>query len=117
MPVVEAQIASKIRDVQAGKLLHDKLFDQLKAKELELQFERASVAARYEVMDPPAAFELNLTTSTLKRAAVGSLGGVFLGILFALLHWFKTYVQKHRTLMRAPSSTRDIQVVRPESEH
>lgn len=107
MPEVEAELASKTREVEAARRLHGQLFDQLKAKELELQFERASVAARYEIIEPPSAFELDLTRSALKRAGVGAASGIALGILLALFHLLRTYVQR-----RSSSSITTTQAIR-----
>lgn len=96
MPEVEVEMAQQFRQLQGSKKLHEELHSQLKAKELEYQFERASVAARYEVMKPPEAFDLNYTQSTFKRAGAGFVMGALLGMMLALLHWLTVYARNRR---------------------
>jgi chromosome segregation ATPase len=101
MPEVEVEMAQKFRQLHGSKKLHEELHSQLKAKELEYQFERASVAARYEVMKPPEAFDLNYTRSTIKRAVAGFVFGAMLGIGLALLHWLRVYARNRRERLAA----------------
>jgi uncharacterized protein involved in exopolysaccharide biosynthesis len=98
---VEAEVGAKVREVENSKSLHDRLYEQLKAKELELQFERASVAARYEVISPPKAFPLNRTRSTILRGALGAVVGIFLGLMLAALHWLTNYARERRQTLAA----------------
>ncbi len=95
-PGVEEGESEKLRDVEASKRLHDKLHEQLKAKELELEFERASVAARYEVLEAPSSPGVNLVRTAVVRGTLGAFTGVFLGIFLAAFHWLRTYARQRR---------------------
>lgn len=97
MPSVEAEISRKLREVANSKSLNDRLYEQLKAKELELEFERASVEARYEIMVPPHAYPLNYTRSTLIRAVAGAVAGIIFGFIFAGIHWLYSYARNRQT--------------------
>ncbi len=108
MPAVEAEVSDKMRKVEGSEALHNRLYEQLKAKELELEFERASVAARYDVIQPPRAFPLNPTFSTVLRAGVGGFVGIFAGIFLSLGLWLKDYAQRRR-----PAASTDIVQVTP----
>jgi len=91
MPEVEAGYAELQRKLSASQSLHQRLHEQLKAKELQLEFERASVAARYEVMKQPHAVPVNLLSTAMKRGAAGLLAGIILGVGVALAHSLKVY--------------------------
>lgn len=101
MPEVEASVSDKLRLVEASKKLHDRLYEQLKAKELELEFERASVAARYDILEAPAALAVNPVRSAALRAGVGSIFGLALGLAIALLHWLKLYIEERNLRVRS----------------
>lgn len=91
MPEVEAGYSELQRKLTAAQALHAKLHDQLKAKELQLEFERTSVAARYEVMRQPRAIPVNRVMTSVKRGAVGLGAGLALGIALAALNWLRHY--------------------------
>jgi uncharacterized protein involved in exopolysaccharide biosynthesis len=97
MPEVEAGYAELMRKLEASQALHKKLHDQLKAKELQLEFERASVAARYEVMKQPRAFAVSRASTALKRGGLGIPVGLALGVLLAVLHWLRVYAVTRAT--------------------
>jgi hypothetical protein len=94
MPAVEAELGAKIRDVENSKSLHDRLYEQLKAKELELQFERASVEARYEVMSAPEAYKINRQVATGIRVAAGAVLGIIIALFVAALHWVMNFARE-----------------------
>lgn len=95
-PAVEAQMSQKVREVENSKSLHDRLYEQLRAKELELQFERASVEARYDVIKAPRAFPVNLPRSFLLRGVAGIVAGLMLALGIGLVHFATGFVQRHR---------------------
>ncbi len=96
MPKVEAEYADLLRRMDAAKALHGSLHERLKAKELQLDFERASVAARYEVMRQPHAFPVSKTGAALKRAGMGAGAGVALGIGASAAFWLFRYSRRRR---------------------
>lgn len=91
MPEVEAGYAELQRKLAASQNLHLKLHEQLNAKELQLDFERASVAARYEVMKQPRAFPVDRVQVATKYAAAGAVAGLLLGVALSLGHWLRAY--------------------------
>jgi hypothetical protein len=93
MPEVEARMSEQFRALEGNRLLHGKLHAQLKAKELEYEFERVSVAARYEVMQPPTAPPLDYQTSTLVRTVGGFAIGALFGVLLALFGRLVAYAR------------------------
>lgn len=96
LPEVEIKLEELMRNAAASKRLHDKLYEQLKAKELELQFERASVEARYEVSKPPTAFALKPKQIAAKRAVILALVGAMFGVGIALILWLRSYARERR---------------------
>jgi len=105
MPEVEAGYAELQRKLAASQALHQRLHEQLKAKELQLEFERASVAARYEVIRQPQAEPVDRMRVAGKRAGLGFGGGIVLGIGLALAHWLRVYATTRSAKRRATSPT------------
>jgi uncharacterized protein involved in exopolysaccharide biosynthesis len=83
MPEVEARHAELARSYEATKELHTKLFQQLKASEVQLELERASSAARYEIISPPRVQRPSLRKAIVLRAAIGMVVGICLAVLGA----------------------------------
>ncbi len=104
MPAVEAQFSSLSRTLNAEQSLHQHLHEQLKAKELKLEFERASVAGRYEVLEPPSATPPRPGRVIGLRAAGGALGGLVIALAAAGLHWLSHYAKKRGSLLPAAPS-------------
>ncbi len=101
MPKVEAEYAELQRRLEAARALHRSLHERLKAKELQLDFERASVAARYEVMRQPYASPVRKTRTAAMRAGMGAGAGIVLGVVLAALHWLVQYSRERRRLGQA----------------
>lgn len=105
MPGVEAEVSEKIRQVEVSKRLHDSLFEQLKAKELELELERNNVRARYEVIKPPRASAASPVATAMKRAFIGGVMGFILALFFAAAHWLYRYAKTRNQVVTAPRSS------------
>lgn len=91
LPAVEATYSELTRSLTAGQALHQHLHEQLKAKELKLDFDRASVAGRYEILDAPSAPPVSRTKTAAQRAGVGVALGLVLAIAAAALHMLLRY--------------------------
>lgn len=96
LPKVEEKLSGMTRAVEDGKRTHDRLYEQLKTKELALQLERANVAGRYEVIQRPHAFRLEPTKTRIKRGAMGAVAGILFGVILGILHWLKVYAAKRQ---------------------
>jgi hypothetical protein len=93
MPAVEAEFSELSRTLSASQNLHQHLYEQLKAKELKLEFDRASVAGRYEILEPLGVQPVAPATTAIKRAAAGTGAGLFLGALGGVMHLFLKYAR------------------------
>ncbi len=96
MPGVEADIGTLLRKAESAKAVHSRLHADLKKKELELQFERASVAARYQVIEAPSATVVPKSKAILKLGGIGFAAGIFLGAFLAIIHWLITYARTRK---------------------
>jgi uncharacterized protein involved in exopolysaccharide biosynthesis len=94
LPDVEARHSELGRTIEESKTLHAQLFEQLKAKELQLDFERASVKARYEIIEPTSVHSPSPAMSAATRSTLGAVAGGALGIALALLHWLIAYARR-----------------------
>jgi uncharacterized protein involved in exopolysaccharide biosynthesis len=110
MPEVEAQYAELTRSYTATKDLHSKLFDKLRTNQLQLELERASAVARYEVMSPPESSGVPLKGALKMRSMIG----FGLGLLVASLIVF--FVELRRRLRHASRSRFAIIPVRNRPE-
>lgn len=104
MPEVEADITRLLRQAAAAKEVHERLHLELKGKELELKFERASVAARYELMKPPHATQPPRLMAILKLSGLGAAAGLALGIFASVVHWVVRYAKKRKIRVSTPST-------------
>jgi uncharacterized protein involved in exopolysaccharide biosynthesis len=89
LPQLEAKYAELTRSYDATKSLHTRIFNQLKTTELQLELERASAAARYDIISPPHVGYSSPVKAVGKRAGMGGGAGLALGLLFAALHQLK----------------------------
>jgi pSer/pThr/pTyr-binding forkhead associated (FHA) protein/uncharacterized protein involved in exopolysaccharide biosynthesis len=93
LPAVEARYAELNRSYNGTKELHAKLFQQLKASEVQLELERASTAARYQITSPPEVKEASLKKAVALRSGIGAFSGILLALALAgaieLRHYIK----------------------------
>ena len=95
LPRLEADYSGLMRSYDATKDLHTRIFQQLKTTELQLELERASAVARYDIITPPALEFTSPVVGVLRRAVLLSFVGFALGLLFAALRQLKGYLDGH----------------------
>ncbi|HSC86081.1 MAG TPA: FHA domain-containing protein [Polyangiaceae bacterium] len=96
LPAVEAKFTALSDAMTQGQSLQQHLYEQLKAKELKLEFERASVAGRYEIVEPPSATPAKPVAVAAQRGAVAGLLGLVIAVVGSALHWLNTYAKGRR---------------------
>ncbi|HXS16273.1 MAG TPA: FHA domain-containing protein [Polyangiaceae bacterium] len=105
MPEVEAELTRLTRTQASAKEIHERLNFELKHKELQLQFERASVAARYEVIQVPHVTVPPRWGRAVKFGAMGTGAGLGIGVVWALVSWVITYARQRKVKVTPPVST------------
>lgn len=93
LPEVEARYAELTRTYAATKELHTKLFERYKAAELQLELERASAAARYEILAAPQVHKLSLRKITAMRVGTGAVLGFLLMLVIVMIAEARNYVR------------------------
>lgn len=83
LPALEATYAELTRSYDATKALHAKIFNQLKTTQLQLELERASAAARYDIISPPTLEFVSPFKTILRRAMMLGVVGFLLGLVVA----------------------------------
>lgn len=83
LPEVEARYAELTRSYDSTKAIRGKLFEQFKASELQVELERASAAARYEILAAPDIIDRSLRKSAAIRIAIGAFVGFVIALLIA----------------------------------
>jgi uncharacterized protein involved in exopolysaccharide biosynthesis len=83
LPELQSRYHDLSRDYEAKKKKHDTLVADLDAKRLQLEMERASGRAHYDVITPPTAEEPSLTGTMIKRAGMGGIVGLVLAVFAA----------------------------------
>jgi uncharacterized protein involved in exopolysaccharide biosynthesis len=92
LPEVEARYSELTRSYAATKDLHGRLFERFKASELQLELERASAAARYEIVTAPQLEMRSLRKTVLLRVLVGGVVGLIAAIGIGLVIEARRYV-------------------------
>src|SRR5690606_13134323 len=93
---VEARYAQLTRSYAASKDMHAKLFEQLRTSQLQLDLERTSAMARYEVLLPPESSGAPIRSALRKRTAVGVALGLMLGAVIAGARELSQFVKRRR---------------------
>jgi pSer/pThr/pTyr-binding forkhead associated (FHA) protein len=83
LPELQARYEDLSRDYEAKKKKHDTLVVELGAKKLQLEMERASGRAHYDIITPPTAEEPSITGTMIKRAGMGGVVGLILAVFAA----------------------------------
>jgi pSer/pThr/pTyr-binding forkhead associated (FHA) protein len=83
LPELQSRYHDLSRDYEAKKKKHDTLVADLDAKRLQLEMERASGRAHYDVITPPTAEEPSVTGTMIKRAGMGGVVGMVLAVFAA----------------------------------
>jgi uncharacterized protein involved in exopolysaccharide biosynthesis len=96
MPEVEEKYAQLTRSYNVSREQHAKLFERLKTAQLQLELERSSASARYEMVAPAESDGVPLRKALFKRTLIGAMLGLMLGLVLALVFELKNYL-KHRT--------------------
>jgi uncharacterized protein involved in exopolysaccharide biosynthesis len=83
MPEIEAQYARLNRSYESLQSLHRRMFERLRASELQLELEREAAKSRYDLIEPPHSSGVDLQRALLKRSGLGTAGGLVLAVLIA----------------------------------
>jgi uncharacterized protein involved in exopolysaccharide biosynthesis len=97
MPEVEARYAQLTRSYDSTREMHSKLFERLRSSQLQLELERSSANARYEVISPPESSGVPVRKALFQRAGLGIGGGIATGLMIGLVLELRRYVRRRRT--------------------
>jgi uncharacterized protein involved in exopolysaccharide biosynthesis len=85
LPRLQREYAELTRSYEATSAVRKRIFDNLETSRIQLDLERASAAARYDITTPPNVQPVSKVKTVVTRAGIlGFLGfgfGVFLGLL------------------------------------
>lgn len=85
MPKIEAEYKDLSRDFESAQDLYKDLTDKMKATQLQVELERASVAARYDIITQPRLEYFSPKEFIRKRALMGAVAGLGLGLALVWL--------------------------------
>jgi pSer/pThr/pTyr-binding forkhead associated (FHA) protein len=83
LPELQSRYHDLSRDYEAKKKKHETLSLDLEAKRMQLEMERASSRAHYDIITPPTAEEPSMTGTMIKRAGMGGAVGLVLAVFAA----------------------------------
>jgi uncharacterized protein involved in exopolysaccharide biosynthesis len=83
LPELQARYEDLSRDYEAKKKKYETLTVDLEAKRMQLEMERASGRAHYDIITPPTAEVPSLTGTMVKRAGMGGVVGMVLAVFAA----------------------------------
>jgi len=85
LPELQAHYQDLSRDYEAKRVKHDAIAKDLEAKKLQLEMERASGRAHYDVITPPTPEPPSMTAAMIKRASLGGAVGLILALFAAIV--------------------------------
>ena len=83
LPELEARHAELTRSYGAAQEKYKRIYDQLSTAKIQLELERASAAARYDIISPPNLEFLDPMKKMIQRGVMGLVGGIIFGMLIA----------------------------------
>ncbi len=104
LPAVEQRYSDLSRQHETTQSLHEHLHEQLKARQLKLEFERANAAGRYDLVSPPSALPVSKARVAGTRTGIGAAAGIGVAAVLAALHWLMGYARGRRFAPMAPSN-------------
>jgi uncharacterized protein involved in exopolysaccharide biosynthesis len=84
LPELQAEYSELQRSYEAVKKVHANLFEKLTASRIQLEMERKSAAARWDVITPPNVQPVSRVKTVAMRGAMGAAAGFFLGLLLGI---------------------------------
>jgi uncharacterized protein involved in exopolysaccharide biosynthesis len=85
LPELQAEYSELQRSYEAVKKVHANLFEKLTASRIQLEMERKSAAARWDVITPPNVQPISRVKTVAMRGAAGAAAGFILGLLIGIL--------------------------------
>lgn len=95
LPQVEVTNEQLVRSHDAKKALYARLFERLKASQLQLELERSSAQARYDVVQPPTVMATSLLKVAVLRIGAPGVLGFILAICVGLSLELRSYVKEN----------------------
>lgn len=95
LPELEGQIADLQRRYDAAKTQHATLNDKLKAGKLQLDLERASASARYDVIKPPSIEFASMKKPLIMRVVMLGFVFMFIGLGLTAFRQLRGYLKKN----------------------
>ncbi|MEI7632813.1 MAG: hypothetical protein WCK47_00870 [bacterium] len=92
LPELQKVYAELNRNYGVTQQFHAKLLEQLQVAQTQLDLERASVEARYDIIVPPSIEYTSITKKLIARMILLALGGFLVGISIAIVAELKPYV-------------------------
>jgi pSer/pThr/pTyr-binding forkhead associated (FHA) protein len=83
LPELQSRYHELSRDYEAKKKKYEALAADLEAKRMQLEMERASSRAHYDIITPPTGEEPSVTGTMIKRAGMGGVVGMVLAVFAA----------------------------------
>ncbi len=84
LPELQAEYSELQRSYDAVKKVHANLFEKLTASRIQLEMERKSAAARWDVITPPNVQPVSRVKTVAIRGAAGAAAGFFFGLLIGI---------------------------------
>jgi len=85
LPELQSRYHDLSRDYEAKKKKFETLGADLEAKKWQLEMERASGRAHYDIITPPTAEEPSVTGTMIKRAGMGGVVGLVFAVVAAVV--------------------------------
>lgn len=91
LPELEAKHSDLTRSYDATKENYNRLLNQLNTAKVQLEYERASAAARYSIITPPQLKYQPMLRRMLQRGMLGGIAGMVLALGLTALRRFRQH--------------------------
>lgn len=92
LPELQAEYGELLRSYEAHKNSHGHIIEKLSTIRTQLDIERANVASRFDIVNPPNVKPTSRVNLILTRVGGGLVGGFFLGLVLAFGREFRRVI-------------------------
>jgi len=100
LPRLQQEYAELTRSYEAIQAIHNNLVEKVTSSQIQLDMERASASARFDIITPPNVVAVSGMKTMLMRGAAAGMLGVLLGIALGLFRDLRRLISARMAAMR-----------------
>lgn len=101
LPRLQQEYSELTRSYEATQTIHNNLVEKVTASQIQLDMERASASARFDIITPPNVVAISATKTMLMRGVALGFVGIFFGVALGLTRDLRRMISARMAAMRA----------------